>query len=197
MWEGTRTVGETRDEGDPSGASGKVSKRRYLPRFLIRNTRTHLFMSTDAFKSRRKMSCRRPQPISLTTTTQAGERCRFAAHIHPRLRQPHPPAPYLRNYDGAIGRTHRRQPRLPFLSLRVWVVSRMAAMATSERSTSQECALPLRYTAIGENLSGYVERVSDILGGVCAAEIQVGGTFADLRMVELTTPPSLEFSAAA
>ena len=110
MWEGTRTVGETRDEGDLSGASGKVSKRLYLPRFLIRNTRTHLFMSTDAFKSRRKMSCRRPQPISLTTTTQAGERCHFAAHLHPRLRQPHPPAPYLRNYDGAIGQTHRRQP---------------------------------------------------------------------------------------
>jgi len=26
MWEGTRTVGETRDEGDPSGASQRVSK---------------------------------------------------------------------------------------------------------------------------------------------------------------------------
>ena len=26
IWEGTRTVGETRDEGDPSGASGMVSK---------------------------------------------------------------------------------------------------------------------------------------------------------------------------
>ena len=68
MWEGTRTLGETRDKGDPSGASGRVSKRRHLPRFLFCKTRTHLFMSTDAFESRRKMSFRRPHPSSLTTT---------------------------------------------------------------------------------------------------------------------------------
>jgi len=63
-------LGETRDEGDSSGAWGRVSKRRHLPRFLICYTQTHLFMSSDAFESRRKMSCHRPQPISLTTTTQ-------------------------------------------------------------------------------------------------------------------------------
>ena len=81
MWEGTRTVGETRDEGDPSGASQRVSTRR-----------NHKF--------------RRPHPLSLPTPTQAGETCRFAAHIHPRLRQlPRHPhlTPYCRNCDRAIG----------------------------------------------------------------------------------------------
>ena len=36
------------------------------------------------------------------------------------------------------------------------------------------------------NLSGYVEGVGDILGGVYAGEIRVGRRFADLGMVELT-----------
>ena len=41
------------------------------------------FVSTGAFESRRKISLRRPHPLSLTPTTQAGETTCFAAHIHP------------------------------------------------------------------------------------------------------------------
>ena len=41
IWEAMRMIGETRDKGDPSGALGKVSKRRHLPQFLFCNTQTH------------------------------------------------------------------------------------------------------------------------------------------------------------
>ena len=41
IWEGMRTLWETRDEGDPSGAWGKVSKRRHLPQFLFCYIQTH------------------------------------------------------------------------------------------------------------------------------------------------------------
>ena len=52
----------------------------------------------------------------------------------PPMTTPAIPSPmaYVRNCKGAIGRTYRCQPRLPSLRLRVWVVSRMAAMASSE-----------------------------------------------------------------
>jgi hypothetical protein len=42
MWKGARMIGETRDEGDPAGASWMVSKRRHLPRILFRKRPTHV-----------------------------------------------------------------------------------------------------------------------------------------------------------
>jgi len=133
MWKGTRTTGKTLDEGDPVGASP----------ISISQTPNSIFVGPGAFESRRKKSFRRLHPVSLKTTTQAGETTPFAAHNHPHLQQPHPPMPYLRNYNGAIGQTHRRQPRSLFLSLWVWVGSQMAAIATSESSAPQERTLPL------------------------------------------------------
>ena len=42
MWESIRTLGETRDEGDPAGAPRTVLKRRHLPQILFRKCRTHV-----------------------------------------------------------------------------------------------------------------------------------------------------------
>ena len=139
---------------DPSGAWGRVSKRRHLLRFLIRNTRTHLFMSTDAFESQQKMSCRRPHPVSLPNN--------HPSRWNKSFRRPHPPLlmtatptfampPQLRRcqYSNA-----RPPTLLAFLSLQVWVVPRMAAVATSEQSTSQERTPPyatLWYPGISED----------------------------------------------
>ena len=92
MWEGTRTIGETRAKGDPAGAS--TFRDFYFA------TAELIFCNYRYFKSRRNILLRRPHPLSLPTTTQAGETNRFAAHIHPHLR-----------------------PRLPFMRLREFVSS--------------------------------------------------------------------------
>jgi len=84
------------------------------------------FVTIGIFESRRNILFRRPHALSLPTTTQAGETCHFAAHIHPYLQQllqyPHL-TPYHPNCDCAISRTHRRQPRLPLMSLWEFVSS--------------------------------------------------------------------------
>ena len=83
-------------------------------------------MTTGTFESRRNIWFRRPHPLSLRTTTEAGETSRFAAHIHPRLRQlprhPHR-TPYCRKFDRMIARRHLIQPRLPLMGLREFVSS--------------------------------------------------------------------------
>ena len=66
MWEGTRTIGETRDKGDPAGASP----------ISISRPPNSFFVTTGTFESRRNIWFRRPLPLSLPTTTQAGETCR-------------------------------------------------------------------------------------------------------------------------
>jgi len=61
--------------------------------FYFANAKLIFFVSTDAFESRRNVWFGRSDPLSLTTTTQADETCRFTTHIHPRplqaLRHPH------------------------------------------------------------------------------------------------------------
>jgi len=52
------------------------------------------FVSIGTSESRRNIWFRRPQPLSLPTTTKAGETCGFAAQIHPALTQP-PRHPHL------------------------------------------------------------------------------------------------------
>jgi len=97
-----------------------------------------------------------PHPPSLTTTTATPT-----------------PMPYLRNCDHTIGRMYCHQARLPSLSLQVWMVSRMAAMATSEPSKPQDPALPLPKTVIHRGSWFHPQHVY-------AGEIQVGMWFAHL-----------------
>ena len=87
MWEGMRTIGETQKVRRPSAIS-------------ISRPWNSFFCNYRYFKSRRNILLRCPHPLSLPTTTQAGEKNRFAAHIHPHLR-----------------------PRLPFMRLREFVSS--------------------------------------------------------------------------
>ena len=68
MWEGTRTIGETRAKGDPAGAS--TFRDFYFATVEL------IFCNYRYFKSRRNILLRRPHPLSLPTTTQAGETCR-------------------------------------------------------------------------------------------------------------------------
>ena len=75
------------------------------------------------FRKPSKHIVRRPHPLSLLTTTQASETCRFAAHMHPQLRRHPHLTPYRRNWDRAVGRTHRGQPRLALMSLQEFVSS--------------------------------------------------------------------------
>ena len=89
MWKGARTIWETLDEGDPRGASRKVSKRRHLLRFLFCNTELvfcyyrhfqkpskHIFSTPtsspppDNHPSRQNMSfC--PSSLTITAATPA------------------------------------------------------------------------------------------------------------------------------
>ena len=87
MWEGTRTVGETRDEGDPSGALRRVSNDNNFRDFYFttselifcnyrcfRKPSKHIFsmptspLHPNNHPSQRNMSFRRPHPSSPTTT---------------------------------------------------------------------------------------------------------------------------------
>lgn len=190
IWNGTRTIGETLDEGHPSGASGRVSKRRHLPEFLFRELQ-HLNSFTYEYRRFRKPAkevVRRPDPVSLPTTTQAGERCR---------RRPDPPSPTTAIPTYAVPSKLRRcQPRSPFLSLRVWVVSRMTAVAIWEPSAPQERALSLPYTDTWE--SQWIRRGSWCHPQPC---IRWGHTSwrADRRLANsgADSPPSFEYPAAA
>ena len=144
MLKGTRTVEETLYEGDLSGASGRVSKWRYLP-LLIRSRATH-FVTTGAFESHRNILFRQPEPLCLPTTTQAGETSRFAAHIHPRLRQlprhPHH-TPYCRTFDRTIGQRHLLQPRLPLMGSRGWFAELLLCSKPLQQCKRQWCRHPL------------------------------------------------------
>ena len=103
-------------------------------------------MSTHAFESQRKKSFRRPHPISLPTTTQAGERCRFAAQIHPALQQATAAPTYA--VPSKLRQCHWSNTLAPtpltFFELAGVgvVVSRMAVMAISATGT----CLALPYT---------------------------------------------------
>ena len=85
-----------------------------------------IFVTIGAFESRRNIWFRRSHPLSLPTTTQAGEPCRFAAHIHPHLWHlpwhPHL-TPYRRNCDAVIRRTHGHETRLPWIGLQEFLSS--------------------------------------------------------------------------
>ena len=85
IWKATRTVGETLDEEDPSGALERVLKRRHLPsmsqhlnsfiyeyRHFRKSAKEVVSPPTSSFSpdnhpSQRKVSFRRPDPPSLTT----------------------------------------------------------------------------------------------------------------------------------
>jgi hypothetical protein len=67
MWKGTRTRGETLDEGDPAGALRKVSM------ISIPQPPNSLCVTTGAFESCRNIFFRRPHSLSLPTTTQTGK----------------------------------------------------------------------------------------------------------------------------
>ena len=60
-------------------------------------------MNTGAFENRRNILFRRPHPLSPTTTTKAGEKYRFAAHILMTTAATPSPTVYLRNHRSTIG----------------------------------------------------------------------------------------------
>jgi len=97
-----------------------------LPAISDSQPRNSFFVTTGTLESRRNKLFRHVEPLSLPTTTQAGETSRFAAYIHPRLRRlPRDPhhTPYCRNFDCTISRRHLLQPRLPLMGLREFVSS--------------------------------------------------------------------------
>ena len=94
------------------------------------------FVTTGTFESRRKVSFRCRDPLSVPITTQAGKTCRFGGHMHPRLRElPRHPhlMPHGRNRERGVGRTDRRQRRLALMSLRE-LVSCSACIRWGDRS---------------------------------------------------------------
>jgi len=69
------TLGETLEEGDPSGASGRVSKGRHLAGFLFRHAQIHFLL--------------------VQTLSKASETYGFAAQIHSPSRQTRKPAKHV------------------------------------------------------------------------------------------------------
>jgi len=76
MWEGTRTLGETRDKGRPVRCVGEGVEKMTPSAISISHAPNSFFVTTGTFGSRRNIWFRRPHSLSLPTTTQTGQTCR-------------------------------------------------------------------------------------------------------------------------